>query len=832
MDSIEGTAAQSELILAAPLEGWVVPLEDVPDPVFSQRMLGNGIAIDPVGDTLFSPIDGKLVSVHAAKHAFTLRSAGGVEILLHLGLDSVALEGAGMTVLAEPGGPVRVGQPLLRFDLDRLVVGAKAAVTPMIVADPEAFDVEQLAAGMVAAGDPLLRVSRRAASDSMGEAVGEAQRKQVRVALSHGLHARPAARVVEAVKRFDAEVAIEHGGARVPATSALGLLRLGAVHGAEVTIAARGADAAAALEAVAAVLLDASPEAAPATPAGTAAAHAEPGILRGVPAAPGLATGRAFRFEPAVPPQDEVEFTGDDAARFETALARTRDDLAAGAAKGGLAGAVFTAQLAMLDDPELLQTVRTGIENGRGASAAWRTAIAAQVEAIAALNDARLAERAVDLRDLEQRLLCALAGRAGPVAAIPEGSILIARELLPSQVAALDASKVAGVALVEGGPTSHAAILAAGAGIPMAVAFGVALDSVAEGAPLVLDADQGRLETEPAAERLAEVQSIRSAREALARRAVEGPCRTADGTRIEIFANLGSLADAEAAVEKGAEGCGLLRTEFLFLDRSDPPGETEQRDQYQAIADALGERPLIVRLLDVGGDKPAPYLSIPPEENPALGLRGIRVGLARPELLDTQLRAIMSVRPPGRCRIMPPMVASLAELEAVAERVERISAELNLEAPVELGVMIETPAAALTADILARRADFFSIGTNDLAQYVLAMDRGNAAVAAQIDGLHPAVLRLIATACSGAEAHKVPVGVCGGLAADRLAVPVLIGIGVTELSMPPARIPAIRAEVGRLSLAACRSVAAEVLKLDSAEAVRARLSSFLEGQAL
>jgi phosphoenolpyruvate-protein phosphotransferase len=465
-----------------------------------------------------------------------------------------------------------------------------------------------------------------------------------------------------------------------------------------------------------------------------------------------------------------------------------------------------------------------------GEGIAWRAAIKAQVDVLAAAKDPRVAERVVDLRDLELRLLAALTGEPRVSLDIPEGSILLAHDLLPSQVAALDPMKVAGIALAEGGPTSHAAILAAGSGIPMAVAFGTALDTIGERAMLLLDADRGALEVDPPEARIAQVEAALHEREAAAKALATGACRAAEGERIEIFANLGSLADAEAAVAAGAEGCGLLRTEFLFLDRSEPPSEEEQRAAYQAIADALGDRPLIVRLLDIGGDKPAPYLSIPPEENPVLGLRGIRVGLARPEVLETQLRAILSVQPPGRCRIMPPMIASVAELEAVADAVERIEREIGLNAATKVGAMIETPAAALTSDILSSRAAFLSIGTNDLAQYALAMDRGNAAVTAGIDGLHPAVLRLIAAACEGAGTHGVPVGVCGGLAADRLAVPILLGLGATELSVPPARVAATRAQVAGLSLARCRTLAAEALGLESAAAVRARAAMFLEGE--
>jgi len=301
-------------------------------------------------------------------------------------------------------------------------------------------------------------------------------------------------------------------------------------------------------------------------------------------------------------------------------------------------------------------------------------------------------------------------------------------------------------------------------------------------------------------------------------------CRTADGTRIEVFANLGAgPLEARQALEMGAEGCGLLRTEFLFQDRETPPGEDEQFEEYQAIADALAGRPFILRTFDVGGDKPVAYLPFPPEENPALGLRGIRAGFWWPGLLRAQLAAATRVRPLGQCRIMLPMVTSLGELKAARAILDALCEERGVSGRVPLGVMVETPSSALIADQLAAEADFLSIGTNDLTQYVLAMDRGHALLASQIDALHPAVLRLIGQAAKAGRAAGRMVAVCGGLAADPLAAPLLIGLGVSELSMPPPSIPIVKAAIARVTMEVCRAVAAEALAADSPAQVRALL---------
>lgn len=815
----------SDLTIFAPLAGWVTPLAQVPDAVFAEKMLGDGIAIDPVNDALCAPCDATVLTVHEAGHAVTLRSTQGFELICHIGIDTVSLGGKGLTPQVKAGVKVLAGQPLIRFDLDYLVQNAPAVVTPIIVADATLYGVEPIASGVVAVGDPLLRVVPLAAEAGEAHASGETLVEETVVALSHGLHARPAARLVEAVRRHEAQVTLYHGDRHASALSAVGLLGLGLGHGATVRIEANGPQAAAALAEVIAFLNDATVEEGP-REAPEPARGEGPG-LGGVPAAPGLAVGPIHRLTRAAIPVETVAGSPEaERQKLTDALTQVREALVLAAAAGGARGGVMAAHGAMLADPTLSEAAMAGVGRGLSAGVAWQEAIAEQVAVLLSSGDRRIAERADDLRDLERHVLAALAGLPIEGPSVPVGAILVAEDLLPSQVAALDAGVVAGIALVKGGPTSHAAILAAGMGLPMAVAFGDPLAALEDGRIIILDADRGLIDPEPDAD--AQVQ----ARETIARRkaemeaarAAQGPCRMADGTRIEMFANLGSVADAEAAVAEGAEGCGLLRTEFLFLERATAPTRDEQARDYQAIADALGDRPMIVRLLDVGGDKPAPYMDLPVEENPALGLRGIRVSLADPQLLEDQIGAILAVRQP--CRIMAPMVASLSELEAVRAVVERQGGHLGHRA--EVGVMIETPAAAISADILARKADFFSIGTNDLTQYTLAMDRGNAAVAAGVDGLHPAVLRLIGTTCDGAAKHDTPVGVCGSLAADRLAVPILLGLGVTELSVPPARVAAIKALVGKLDLARCRTVAGEAMELPSAAAVRAHITQMLQ----
>jgi len=349
--------------------------------------------------------------------------------------------------------------------------------------------------------------------------------------------------------------------------------------------------------------------------------------------------------------------------------------------------------------------------------------------------------------------------------------------------------------------------------------MGPELSRVSEGSCVLLDATAGVLVIEPDEKEIARVAATAAQLGAEA-----GECVTRDGERVRLLANLGGLADVEPALAAGAEGCGLLRTEFLFLDRAEAPSEEEQQATYQAIADALGGRPLTIRTLDIGGDKPVPYIRFPQEQNPALGARGIRTALFRPELIDAQLRAIGGVR--GQAiKVMIPMVSSVAELRSVREQLGALGTKLTL------GVMVETPAAALIADRLAAEADFLSIGSNDLAQYALAMDRTNPLLAGSIDALHPAVLRLIAMTAEAGQRSGKPISLCGNLASEPLGALVLVGLGIRELSGVPAALSAVRSAIRQVTAADCRRLAERALTAESAADVRALASELLNSSA-
>ena len=824
-----------DLILRAPLQGWVAPLDEAPDAVFAERMMGDGLAIDPTGSTLYAPCSGHVIAVHHTRHAVTLRATGGAELLIHIGLETVGLGGAGFEVHVRDGQAVNTGDRLISFDIDLLAQRAKSLLTPVVVTNGEAFAIVDRSRDQeIRVGQPLmtLRATGLAPAELETAPAAELSRELI-VPLAHGLHARPAARLAALAQDFAGPVALAVRDRRVSAKSPMAILTAGVRHGEWITLTAAGEGARAALDGLVALiesgmdepaLAAVAPEPSP-PPASIGAGGAITG-LRGVMAAPGLAIGIAARLvSPAVAVDPVGKGAQVESPALQAALSEVKARLVAQAESAPRSHrAILGAHLAFLDDPELGGAAQRGIEAGASAGVAWRDAIGGYVEALRGVGDARLAERAGDLLDLERQVLVALSGEPELAADLPNGAILLADDLLPSQLIGLEAGRLAGICTARGGPTSHIAILAAAMNLPALVAAGPGVAAISDGTLLVLDADAGVLHIAPNQAGLEDAQkalATRQARRDAARASAHMDCITADGARIHVFANLGSEADAHAAVAGGAEGCGLLRTEFLFMNRAGAPDETEQAARYQAIATALGGRPLFVRTLDIGGDKPVDYLPIPSEENPALGLRGVRVGLWKPDLLRTQLRAILRVEPRGQCRIMAPMIASLAELRAVRAILDEERAALGYAEPVELGVMVETPAAAVTADLLAAEADFLSIGTNDLSQYALAMDRGNPLLAAQVDGLHPAVLRLIEHTVAGGRTQGRMVGVCGGLASDLAAVPILIGLGVTELSATPTIVAEVKAMVRTLTIAACRDLARRALDQTSAADVRA-----------
>jgi multiphosphoryl transfer protein len=664
----------------------------------------------------------------------------------------------------------------------------------------------------------------------------------------YGLHARPAARFVQLASTFDATIQVRNartGKGPVPARSLNGLATLGAVGGDAITIAASGTQAQPALEALRQLVEDGfgEPEAkaGPAQPPGTApappASALEGGLLQAVPISPGIAFGPLLPLLPARPEVTNIRV--DDPAlawqELHQALQTTRQVVGeqrrrTARSLGEQQAAIFDAHRLILEDPQLLEQARQAIFAQKlNPAAAWAQAIRGIQQAYQQLADPYLRQRALDVADLGDQVLFALAGKTGsPQIALETPSILLADELSPAQTAALDLRKILGLVTTGGGPTSHSAILARAMGIPAVAGVGPALNATPPGAVVALDGTRGQVWLAPSPAELSQLVEQRQAWQASQAeflRSSQQAAITRDGRRVEVAANAASLAEAELALKNGAEGIGLLRTEFLFLTRQTPPGEEEQYQKLAQIIGRLQNLPVIVRTLDAGGDKELPYLELAAEANPFLGVRAIRLCFQEPELFRTQLRAILRAGQAGHLRIMFPMVAGLDEVLQARQFVEEAHRALLAEGiphawPVEAGIMVEIPSAALLSETLAAQVDFFSIGTNDLTQYTLAAERGNPALSRLSDALHPAVLRLIQQVAAAAHAHAKWVGVCGELAGDLAAIPLLVGLGVDELSLAPAGIPAVKAAIRALDYSNAQSLAQRALACSDAVEVR------------
>ncbi|HSL41911.1 MAG TPA: phosphoenolpyruvate--protein phosphotransferase [Anaerolineales bacterium] len=662
----------------------------------------------------------------------------------------------------------------------------------------------------------------------------------------HGLHARPAAKFVQTAARFMANVTVTdltNGKGPVSARSLNAIATLGAIENHQIRISASGEEAKLVLAALKVLIEDNFGEA-PATatveqqPTQIEKMMPESGALKAVPISEGFALAPLFKYQAQRPPipthpaeNPEAEWT-----RLQAALETTNREISMLARRmkqsiGSSEGAIFDAHLLILQDPDLIQQARAGIdERHENAAFAWNAAITAAAESYRALDDPYLQQRAADVEDVGAQVLYTMMNhKARTPIAFEEPVILYAADLTPTETSQLDMNMVRGIITAGGGPTSHSAILSRALGIPAVAGTGTTLDRHPGGALTGLNGFTGEIWLDPSPEIQAAIQTHRTewlaSREKLLQTSQQ-LAHTKDGKRVEVFANIGGVNDARAAVQNGAEGVGLLRTEFLFLTRETAPSEEEQMGILREIFETMGaERPITIRTLDVGGDKELPYIQLPEEPNPFLGVRALRLSLSRPDLFLTQLRAILRAADGYPCRMMFPMVADVEEIRKARTWVEKAHAELSDEQrshawPVELGIMVEIPSAALLAPVLAREVDFFSIGTNDLTQYTLAAERGNPALYHLADGLHPAVLRLVDEVVEASHQAGKWTGICGELGGDPEATSILVGLGVDELSLNPAGIPRIKSVIRDITMEAAREIAKAALQCQTSAEVR------------
>ena len=673
----------------------------------------------------------------------------------------------------------------------------------------------------------------------------------------HGIHARPAATLVQQASRFQSDIQLTNQTSHRGPASARSLISvslLQARKGDRIRFSVRGSDAAEAVAHLKQLAAKRFGEAAEEEPAPVATAKSTAPKAEGqggVGASEGIAIGRVLALKAALPQPEELPAgdAGEEQARLNAALDEVRKKLKS-EAEHGAAAEILAAQAMILSDPVLLDAVRARVSSGEAsASRAWREESAKLAEAYSAMDDEYMRARAADVQDIAARLARAIAGDGGTLRIQPEPpAILLTGELLPSEAIACDPKHVLGVLASAGSATAHAAILMRTLGIPMVVGASVAESGALRPDSLVaMDGASGEVWVDPTE---AELRTIRARQQALLERQAaldagkHEPAFTRDGVRIEVLANVGNAADAVQARENGAEGVGLLRTEFVYLGQKQMPTEDEQTASLAAVLAELGTGPVVIRTPDVGADKPLAYLPTAEEHNPFLGVRGVRLSFRYPEFFRSNLKAILRAAvgdgaggddAGGAGRdvwIMFPMVTSPEEMQRAREFAEEAHAALEAAGvahrwPVKLGMMVEVPAAALLAERFAEVADFFSIGTNDLTQYILASERGNADLSSLQDAAHPAVLRAIQHICRDADAAGCHVSVCGDAASDPVTAALMVGAGVRSLSVRANRVGAIKAQVRGFSAVELRALAEDAMKADNGAEVRKLAAAFV-----
>ncbi|MCL6271249.1 phosphoenolpyruvate--protein phosphotransferase [Sansalvadorimonas sp. 2012CJ34-2] len=637
----------------------------------------------------------------------------------------------------------------------------------------------------------------------------------------HGLHARPAANLVSELAQFDIEGTLSRESKSANIRSLNSIAALDARCHDEIHLAVSGPDAQKAIGAFLTLAKRHFGEDISTKPQSEVIVkpHKQEGAINGQPASEGIVFGRAKHFCQVMPEVPERIFLGEKAEwqTFTQALEKTLTELQvleqeSTGKMGSNHSAIFAAHKLILSDPELLDRVQSCISKGHSSEQAWIIEIGSLTNQYKNAESEYMQQRAYDVVDIGRRLLANLLGTDLPHQQLDSPAILLVDDLTPSDTACLDSEKVLGICLSQGGRTSHSAILARALGIPAIVCAEGCLEKIHDGQQVILDGFHGQIWAHPDAQTITKLELRRT--EWLVKKSREAEdsqkdAETLDGFCPDVMANISKPEEVISLQKVGARGVGLLRTEFLFLDQQNLPGEKEQCQIYCDIASKLGSDPLIIRTLDIGGDKPMHSVRTESEANPFLGCRGIRLSLRYPELFKSQLKAIIRAADlHSNIQIMFPMVATVDELHKAKELLNECRRELHIPVPeLKIGIMIEVPAAVFNAEQLAKESDFFSLGTNDLAQYVMAADRGNASVSGLAHYQQSAILKAIAKTCNAAGTAGIPVGICGEMAGDPEFTSLLLGMGVTKFSASPTAIPALKASIRNVDMAQAKQEA-------------------------
>ena len=560
-------------------------------------------------------------------------------------------------------------------------------------------------------------------------------------------------------------------------------------------------------------------------------------ILTGVAASPGIAIAKAFRYANTehIPQKQTITNVETEAERFRQAVEKSKSEIdeirkLTEQRLGTQKAEIFESHMFLLEDPDLVDATLDKIaEDQLNAEYALYEVTTGVVEMLREMDNALLRERAIDVKDVSGRVMSHLIGKAyATLSGITEETVIITEDLTPSDTAQLDLNYVRGFVTEVGSRTSHSAIMARSLEVPAIVGVGIAAASIADGTMIIIDATEGKVIVDPSEEELLEYREKKQRyeeRRVQLKLLAEQPSVSKDGQHLELAANIGSIEDLAKVLENGADGVGLFRTEFIYMGRSSFPTEEEQYQIYKHVLEKMNGKRVVIRTLDIGGDKELPYLELPKESNPFLGLRALRLCLERQDLFRTQLRALLRASTAGKLNIMFPMIAVLSELREAKRILEEERVKLQQEGiavseNIEVGMMIEIPAAALNADHFAKEVDFFSIGTNDLIQYTMAADRMNKSVAYLYQPYHPSILRLVNMVIKAAERAGKWTGMCGEMAGELTAIPLLLGMGLNEFSMSAGSVLPARELIGQLSKSEWANLVEEALVMGTQEEVK------------
>lgn len=849
------------MIFLAPVRGVVKPLSDSPDAVFADKMLGDGIIVAPSDKTgtIVSPVTGLIKALNENLHALVIEEkTTGVEVLIHVGINTVSLAGEGFE-LAKTGGflskkikvgsHVIAGQPLLTVDFEFIRSKELSDLVMIIITNHPDSVVKAEATGVIEAGQPLFSMSDAVLSPAVAATSNDVSllkaSEWITIINPTGLHARPTARLVTLTKSVVGTVIIEkEDGTQADAKSTTAIMSMGLHKGEKARFYAPNvSDLKPIVEAVRSGLGEGPDDVQHEAPKIETKHNfdtsqqtidlATESVLQLNIASPGVAVGKAviLSHEERDLGREAIGSLDEEQKFLMDALKQAEKDIES---EMGYADAeakeILEAHLSFLTDPSFVTETQALIKEGSNAAWAWQQVAAKNAAELAASDNAYLAARAADVKDVARRVLNLILGEEDKVEYGPD-SIVLTEEFLPSDISRMTANVIA-TATVLGTPTGHAAIMMRNRGIGSLYGAPKSLMKVAPGSMVIVDASEGKLILNPTETTLLSYQDRMSASNKVKAQNLADahkPCVTTDGHKVEISGNICDVAEAKLAVERGAEGFGLVRSEFLFENRPTAPTENDQIGIYQPILDVAGEHPVVVRLLDAGGDKPISYVRAHPEDNPLLGVRGVRLFVDNEDLLRTQLRALLRCEPRRNLHIMIPMIALVSEIEMVRvimlEEADKLGIAHN-DLP-KLGAMAETPAVCVMSEQFAKHVDFFSVGSNDLTQYTMAMDRTNSRLAAAASAANPGVLGLIKTLCEGAAKHNVHVAVCGGAASDPITAALFIGLGVQELAVSGVAVPQIKALMRSHSFVKLQEVAQKALACETEDEVKKMVSAAL-----